>query len=640
MEKTIMNMPLRRILFLISLPQLPEFEQYKEDVNECLQELRALHVDVREHIKCDDLADASNYDIVIVLAHRDDNSTDTLLLADGTMTTTDFVNSIPTDFKGIIDFSSCHSVFASQAIKKRCPACKVQVALMEIPLLRRLILYPALVDLLNSDPNIEYGIAYDEISKELNEVIDEVVEDGSDVEMTHLGQKMSSIYAPTEVMRGVPFQIIVFFHYNSEKKIIKMKATQWQNNAVVRDECEIPINLNDGDEVNVNLSFFSPDAELIKIVNGNNSRSITIKKEVVTERFVVEVSPDFSKSGFLADIEIKKGDTCFVRCPFNINIGEKENKASTEILIEKSVNMEDPYDFLNYYSSILSIRLFGNNGRDTIHKYISSKKNDAEKLLEVRKYLYNNRFFLKRIKETLNKLENNLSDIQSKSEIDKRSDLATELLPAIRKYTWGQKDKVARIEGKINNIKSTTFNEIELCKASFEWDFIECMSEIDNLGNQIDMLKSLLEIKTAIESKKNDKERIRTLVTQFLMHPHKDGTDKELYDLFKSGGTGSIISSSSKGQATLAFSALVIAMACGEYISIDNGKENWILNVTDYINLDEYNGSLRPPKIRINKTVSILGRSNIQDIIKKYSRTVAGRISVTAFYLQKVKIRI
>lgn len=124
------------------------------------------------------------------------------------------------------------------------------------------------------------------------------------------------------------------------------------------------------------------------------------------------------------------------------------------------------------------------------------------------------------------------------------------------------------------------------------------------------------------------------------MHPHKDGTDKELYDLFKSGGTGSIISSSSKGQATLAFSALVIAMACGEYISIDNGKENWILNVTDYINLDEYNGSLRPPKIRINKTVSILGRSNIQDIIKKYSRTVAGRISVTAFYLQKVKIRI
>ena len=138
MANTMSTMQRRRILFLISLPQTPEFEKDREDVQECLNELRALQVDVREHIERDDLANANSYDVVIVVAHHDSKN-DVLVLADGTMKMTDFVNSLPADFKGVLDFSSCYSATAYQAIKTRCPQCRVQAALVEVRLLQRMI---------------------------------------------------------------------------------------------------------------------------------------------------------------------------------------------------------------------------------------------------------------------------------------------------------------------------------------------------------------------------------------------------------------------------------------------------------------------------------------------------------------------
>ena len=54
----------KKILFLISLPSTSEFQDCIADVNECLDELRQLHVDVREHIRHEDFAEANNYDVV------------------------------------------------------------------------------------------------------------------------------------------------------------------------------------------------------------------------------------------------------------------------------------------------------------------------------------------------------------------------------------------------------------------------------------------------------------------------------------------------------------------------------------------------------------------------------------------------
>ena len=107
----------------------------------------------------------------------------------------------------------------------------------------------------------------------------------------------------------------------------------------------------------------------------------------------------------------------------------------------------------------------------------------------------------------------------------------------------------------------------------------------------------------------------------------------------KISGTGSIIHSRSKG-ATTPFLALVLAMVEKEYVSIDNRGEDWFINVERYIDLSKNEGSLRTIKSRINKLVSLLENKDVLGKIKNYQKTDAGKISITAYYLLKVKVSI
>ena len=645
MENIVSTMQRRRILFLISLPQTPEFENDKKDVNECLNELRDLQVDVREHIEREDLANANCYDIVIVVAHHDSDN-DVLVLANGTMKMSDFVYSLPTDYKGIIDFSSCYSASAYQAIKNHCPQCKVQAALIEVRLLQRLIMYPSLVEYLNEDPEIDYHEAYKEVSLAFDEFAESKEKGQDEPEMTQLGQQMSSIYSPSEVKRDCPFQILVFFHYDAEKEVVKVKAQRWQTNAIIRDDFEIPIEMKEGEKISLTLSFDSPDNANIKEKDGEYNKTITIQKVMVVERFVVTVLPDFKGNGFLANIEMAKEDICFIRCAFNIDVVDHENKAPAEVVAEVPIIPEKAEEKLLCYSDVFTGRLFSRSNYTQFQNIIKKKENEEEKLFFVRKFVYNNDLFIKQLISFLEEKESELSDLLRQD--DKKSEITFDLVPLLKKYVSKLQKKLDVLEGKILSVKkvkgvNVNFEEAALKFPPIEWAFMDISSEIKNLDYQIDMLKVFTETRDEIrdECKKGKikKDEIKELVTQFLEHPHHDHVDQDLYDIFKESGTGSIIHSRSQG-ATTPFLALVLAMIEKEYISTDNGKEEWFINVDKYIDFSKNEGSLRTLKSRINKLVGLLENKDVLGKIKNYQKTEAGRISITAYYLLKVKVSI
>lgn len=645
MENIVSTMQRRRILFLISLPQTPEFESDKKDVNECLNELRELQVDVREHIEREDLANANSYDIVIVVAHHDSDN-DVLVLANGTMKMSDFVYSLPTDYKGIIDFSSCYSATAYQAIKNHCPQCKVQAALIEVRLLQRLIMYPSLVEYLNEDPEIDYHEAYKEVSLAFDEFAESKEKGQDEPEMTQLGQQMSSVYAPSEVKRDCPFQILVFFHYDAEKEVVKVKAQRWQTNAIIRDDFEIPIEMKEGEKISVTLSFDSPDNANIKEKDGEYNKTITIQKVMVVERFVVTVLPDFKGNGFLANIEMAKEDICFIRCAFNIDVVDHENKAPAEVVAEVPIIPEKAEEKLLCYSDVFTGRLFSRSNYTQFHNIIKKKQNEEEKLFFVRKFVYNNDLFIKQLTSFLEEKECELSDLLRQD--DKKSEITFDLVPLLKKYISKLQKKLDILEGKLLSVKkvkgiNVNFEEAALKFPPIEWAYIDLSSEIKNLDYQIDMLKVFREIRDEIKDEckkgKIKKDEIKELVTQFLEHPHHDHVDQDLYDIFKESGTGSIIHSRSQG-ATMPFLALVLAMIEKEYISTDNGKEEWFINVDKYIDFSKNEGSLRTLKSRINKLVGLLENKDVLGKIKNYQKTEAGRISITAYYLLKVKVSI
>ena len=293
----------RKVLFLISLPRTPEFQDCVEDVNECLDELRQLNVDVREHIWVEDLAVANQFDFVIVVAHRN-TSSDELVFADGKMSISDFVSSIPTDFKGVIDFSSCYSATAFAAIKKRCPQCKAQVALVETTLLRRLIIYPTLVECLYDNPTIDYGVAYKEVSKAFDDALDGIDDtDTSNAPMVHLGQKRTSVYAPPEARKKSLVPIYVFLHCDPEKEVVNKKADR---NTVIYISSEDLGDFEIGDTLTIVLSFIPCDDIEHLHIEGQDRKQITVSDDIVKEFFIVRIDNDFRSANFGCYISVYK----------------------------------------------------------------------------------------------------------------------------------------------------------------------------------------------------------------------------------------------------------------------------------------------------------------------------------------------
>ena len=90
----------------------------------------------------------------------------------------------------------------------------------------------------------------------------------------------------------------------------------------------------------------------------------------------------------------------------------------------------------------------------------------------------------------------------------------------------------------------------------------------------------------------------------------------------------------------MSYLALLLAMVCGEYVSIDNGKEGWYINVADYIDLSKYKKeeSLRTPKSRINDFVSVLRDKDVRESISEYMKTKVGKMSISAVLLLKMKV--
>ena len=460
--------------------------------------------------------------------------------------------------------------------------------------------------------------------------------------MTHLGEQMTSIYAPAEVMRGSVFQIIVFFHYDSERGIVKLRAERWQTNAIIREELDIPVHLDTNDTVDITLDFYSTDNENIRIKGNEYRKTIAITRELAFENFIVEVTQDFHANSFLANVEMAKEATTFIRCAFNINIAERGSNAPAEVLAEVPRLPVSTEDILTCYADVFTGRLFGHK-KLIQFQGIMSKKNDCDgRLLLLRRFAYHNGLFVEQLRSVIENQDKELSSLLLKDAREK-SEITYEIVPLFKSYMAKLVKKLDTLNGKFQDVRMARGRENAFEEAlpripALEASFIDLAEETRLACFQIDMLKVFRELREKLAT--TSKEDIKELAKQFWEHPHKDEVDKELFDIFRErGGTETMIASSSKG-VSRPFLALLLAMVCGEYSSVDNGKREWTINVAQYIDFSGYakKDSLRKPKREMNRFVGLLIKPEIREMIKQYRQTDAGEISISAYYLQKVKV--
>lgn len=321
-----------KVLFMIDLPRTTAFEAYKGQVEECIGQLREKGVDVYECVNKELLASINRYDVVIVVAHRD--ADETLLLADGKIPMDEFVKCLPTDFAGVLDFSSCYSETAKDAIKSRCPHCHVQVASEQTRLQVRLLAYPYVVDMINAY-DMDYRTAYLEVLHMLEEAAADNPDDESyaddSVRLGEGGQKNTSVYSPLEVKRKATVPIHVFIHYDSEQAEVRAKA---QKSTEIQINSESLRGVHVGDELTIRLSFIdNGETHHLRIIDGPDEFKVRVfEEEIINHIFKVYVSAEYSSPNFACTINFSKGDEMISCLPVFIDV--------TDYLTTTSINSQ------------------------------------------------------------------------------------------------------------------------------------------------------------------------------------------------------------------------------------------------------------------------------------------------------------
>ena len=318
------------------------------------------------------------------------------------------------------------------------------------------------------------------------------------------------------------------------------------------------------------------------------------------------------------------------------------------------LHSDNPQEIFDAYKNIFDALLFGNEisfqfkKYEADGKYESGNGGSAEKLHDIRNFLYANGLFFKDVKSVFDTVEKELSAI--KGEEQEKNDIWGKMLPSLFWYMWNLQIELEWIKDKFLRFDGATFADFEPEFLLYEWHYIDCLTDLKSLRDQTVMLKEYMAVWNLIHGRKETEEDairidgacrkiIKEKAKLFFERVCSFGTDKYLFDIFRNHGTTkSIIHSKTEGEVTLAFLALFIAMACGEYVSIDNGKEDWYLNIAQYIDFSKYKASLRTPKNRINKTVGLLDKKEIRDLIRQYQLTRQGKISVSAFCLLNIRL--
>lgn len=332
--------PKRRVLFLISLPNLPEFESCKKVVDEYTTQISAAGADVFDTIDEAHIKLMKKYDVTIVVAHHADDS-DALVLKDGEMTIDDFVSYIPENYNGVLDFSSCNSVSAVSRIKEKCPDCRVQWSGGYTQLILRMYLYVNVIKYICDKKKADYHEVYMTALKKVKEKVEERKagansEEGNEFEdpalNTHLGSKgVVSVFSPKSVKQEVPFFVQVRCAKKKDVAQMGILAKKMDKSAREIESFDLP-NMNAGDQFGASISIVGPYADFVKIEDPS-SETITIGKAIGSIVFCLTVNKDFPHNEMTLKVVLEHNRQPLGYCYAKVKIKE-ESKVPAEIYFQ------------------------------------------------------------------------------------------------------------------------------------------------------------------------------------------------------------------------------------------------------------------------------------------------------------------
>ena len=381
-----------RILFLISLPQNQEFMIHSASVARCINQIKKMGVDVAEDINADILAKASQYDVVIVVAHLDNKSNE-LVLSNNKMPLEEFVTDLPKDFSGTLDFSSCNSSIVYDKIKEQCPNSIVKTANEEVGLNLRLSVYPSFLKRLLKKHKKSYDQIYEEELKKAEFFYNRINSSrATSIQRSQkLGKAKSAIFVPIQIVKSSAFQIVIKLHQDEASETMSFKSLYLDSNRHIQVRMTtVPIRPRD--KFSARLQFITEEKEMIHFLDEQDTFELNWQGGTCEKAFQAVIDPTFSKPFLIGRLTISINENTMGECIF-----------STKVAKETSVSILDvpliPHQSEQAPPQIKAIINAYTEGQIASLKSRLTKTESVEKQSAIEKDISDNEGFLSVIKE-------------------------------------------------------------------------------------------------------------------------------------------------------------------------------------------------------------------------------------------------
>lgn len=313
-----------------------------------VQQLQKRNVLIINAESVDDLKNAYSYSNVIITAHYH-RVLRALDFYGSIIPEKELICSIPKDYKGTIDLSSCNSADFHLKCKLRAPSCTVVAVGTTTSLELRISLYSLIVRYFLNHKNATYLETLRLIAKEIiikqeshndNKVLlggkaklvmtdldDKSISPvGACVPIKHLYDNVfSSAFAPAEIKSSSHLLVQVFLHLSDDSNIVSDLAKGADKATERRDVSTFQMHLKYGDKVDVELNVYGEN-----LVH-NSKRSIEWQGNLSKSSFCYLVPSDINVNDLYCEINLSVGGVLLGTLSFITQIVANPRYKNSEI---------------------------------------------------------------------------------------------------------------------------------------------------------------------------------------------------------------------------------------------------------------------------------------------------------------------
>ena len=298
-------------------------------------------VDILEDLSMKDFYKFRQYDVIVMVAHHSEHSND-IEFNGKFFSETQFSENFPSDFRGILDLTSCFSTNLQYILKSRCISEEFHTIAVDnrTSLAFRLLLLRRVIEELRAN-DLDYFCAYE---KAIGFLI-KLLPDGRNIkkrDIVYLGGKMrSTIFAPNEVKKGDIFIVQVFIHKDNDEETVEIVAKDVDSSTSLRNSKILPIRIRRNDKIEIELTWRGGTKS--DFIIDKRRKGMIWNNEPSSLEFSIEVSPKCTISTFIGNIKIAINKQRAGEILFKTNIvdGESTNKITDNIVFSPYVKSDE-----------------------------------------------------------------------------------------------------------------------------------------------------------------------------------------------------------------------------------------------------------------------------------------------------------